>query len=177
MSSLEKFERFVSQFAYKPNPDQQSGERNDIEYKRLSRRVSQGERLVQEILERDCGMRYRHDFVAEFVIEEGGKRLRFDYYLSKERLMIEFDGDQHYSGSRFHRTRDEWTAAIQRDEVKNEYCRKEKISLLRIPQVYARHPLKLKTLLIDFLRRVKETPDPIIEVDLYFKLKSGKITL
>lgn len=176
MGSLEKFEQFVSRYRYVPG-ETREGERKEVVYKRWSRGVSLGERLVHDILERNCGLRYKHDFVTEFVTEQGGRRLRFDFFIPGDRLMVEFDGDQHYTGSKFYHTRGEWMDAVQRDEIKNGYCRTEKLSLLRIPSSYSRHPSKLRTLLVDFIHRVRNTDGPVIEVDLYFKLKSGYVTL
>jgi len=176
MGSLERFEQFVSRYVYTPGTQAQEP-RPPTRFKRHSLATSLGERLVGGVLEKDCGLRYKTDYSAEFVVEEGGRRLRFDFYVFKERLMIEFDGDQHYGGSRFHRTREDWLDAVRRDEVKNDYCRREKLSLLRIPQVYARHPTKLRALVTGFLDRVRKSPEPIFEVDLYFKIKSGQIIL
>jgi very-short-patch-repair endonuclease len=178
MNSLERFDQFVSRYAYKPAKEVPQGDGPRPTFKYFSRRgESTGERLVRGILDKDCSLRYKIDYLVEFVIEEDGRRLRFDFYLPRYRLMIEFDGDQHYGGSRFHRTREDWLDAVRRDEVKNNYCKREKISLLRIPQAYARHTTKLKTLITDFIKKVETSLEPIIELDLYFKIKSGQIIL
>jgi len=123
---------------------------------------------------REMGYKYMEDYACEYVVEELG-RLRFDFFLKKIKLFIEFDGSQHYEGSRFHTSREVWMEAIQRDERKNEFCRTRGYSLLRIPHVYSRKYPKLKQLVFEFINRVCFSPDPIVEVDLYFKWKAGKL--
>ena len=61
------------------------------------------------------------------------QKLKFDFYLHKYNLCIEFDGEQHFTekgAGYFHASLED----IQfRDSVKDEFCRVNGISLLRIP--------------------------------------------
>jgi len=188
-SSVERFEAFVSKFVYKPSSSTSSSStvselpKGELVY-RPPRGKSEGERLIQMILERDLGLRYQRDYLMEHVFEDMERRLRFDFYVrikplegKPKTLLIEFDGDQHYSGSRFHRTRTEWLEAIDRDELKNQYCREKGLSLLRVPQSLCKHPRRLTSLVVDFVDKVKNSDQNIIEVDLYFQMKAGKLTL
>ena len=134
---------------------------------------SEGERMVHRILN-ELGYRYMEDYYCEFSPEELGK-LRFDFFLSKVKLFIEFDGSQHYEGSRFHRTRGEWLEAIQRDELKNQFCKTRGYSLLRVPHIYVKDYRVFKDLVSEFINRVCFSSEPVIDVDLYFKWKAGKI--
>lgn len=136
---------------------------------------SEGERMVHRVLA-ELGYKYLEDYVCEFSVEELGK-LRFDFFLKKLKLFIEFDGSQHYEGSRFHRTRGDWLEAIGRDERKNQFCRERGYSLLRIPQIYVKDYRRFRDLVSEFLSRVCFSADPVIEVDLYFQWKSGKLFL
>jgi hypothetical protein len=158
----------------------------DIHPPAAPRGKSEGERLIQRILERELGLLYERDYLMEHVFEDMGRRLRFDFYVrikpftgggTDKILLIEFDGDQHYSGSRFHRTRTEWLDAIERDEIKNQYCREKGLSLLRVPQSLCKHLSKFTSLIVDFVDKVRESDRNIIDVDLYFKMKAGKLTL
>ena len=184
-SSVDRFEAFVSKFKYNPSSSSLTSlPGKDLVY-RAPRGKSEGERLIQRILERDLGLRYERDYLMEYVFEDMERRLRFDFYVRVKNitggidkiLLIEFDGDQHYSGSRFHRTRNEWLEAIDRDEIKNQYCREKCLSLLRVPQSLCKHPRRLTSLIVDFVDKVRNSDQNVIEVDLYFQLKAGKLTL
>ena len=183
-SSVDRFEAFVSKFKYNPSSSSLTSlPERELVY-RAPRGKSEGERLIQRILERDLGLRYERDYLMEYVFEDMERRLRFDFYVRVKPfegrtkiLLIEFDGDQHYSGSRFHRTRTEWLEAIDRDEIKNQYCREKGLSLLRVPQSLCKHPRRLVSLVVDFVDKVRNSDQNVIEVDLYFQLKAGKLTL
>lgn len=177
--TVSKFEEFVNKFSYKSATVEGSGQQEARE-KLITKcqvfRGSVGERLVKRILDDDLKLRHGIDYFTEHVFEDMGRRLRFDFYIKKYYVLIEFDGDQHYSGSKFHRTRAEWIDAIQRDEIKNRYCEDNKYSLLRVPQMYAKYPDKLRQLIIGFIDRV-DREGFVMDVDLYFRIKAGKQSL
>lgn len=173
-NTLLKFEDFVTKFTYKSLPVEGLSGNKLISKGKVT--GSQGERMVKQILERDLHLKYGIDYFTEHVFDNMGRNLRFDFYIKSHSLLIEFDGDQHYSGSRFHKTRSDWIEAIKRDEIKNKYCEENLYSLLRIPQVYSRYPDKLRRLIVQFFERV-DNEGFVIEVDLYFKLKAGMITI
>lgn len=57
-----------------------------------------------------------------------GRLLFFDFYLPDYNILIEYDGAQHY--------KDGWESVDvikYRDEIKNQYCKKNDIKLIRIP--------------------------------------------
>jgi len=61
-------------------------------------------------------------------------KLLFDFYLPKYNLIIEFDGMQHYEPIPWLHGRPDYNFEYQqlKDKIKNEYCIKNNISLLRI---------------------------------------------
>ena len=60
--------------------------------------------------------------------------LRFDFFLPKERILIECDGEQHFTQVKFfQRKRKDFTQAQERDRIKNAYCLAHQIPLFRIP--------------------------------------------
>lgn len=93
--------------------------------------LSKGEQKVREFL-----LKNNIDFQEEFKIDglEGinGGSLRFDFCVNivDKIVFIEYDGEQHFKPKfgdyEFHRT-------IYNDKVKNEYCLKNKLKLIRIP--------------------------------------------
>jgi very-short-patch-repair endonuclease len=57
--------------------------------------------------------------------------LPFDFYLNEYDLLIEFDGQQHFDKNCFYGER--FSEIVKNDRLKNNYCIKESISLLRFP--------------------------------------------
>ena len=59
---------------------------------------------------------------------------RFDFFLLQYNLLIEVDGAQHYKFSKiFHKKRQDFLKAQERDRRKNSYALSHNISLYRIP--------------------------------------------
>ena len=59
---------------------------------------------------------------------------RFDFFIPQYNLLIEVDGAQHYKFSKiFHKKRQDFLKAQERDRRKNSYALSHNISLYRIP--------------------------------------------
>lgn len=73
----------------------------------------------------------------EFKVVIDGKSYRFDFYLPKYNLFIEYDGQQHFEPVRFRGEKrdieEEFIKLQERDMIKNKYCEDNNINLLRIP--------------------------------------------
>ena len=54
---------------------------------------------------------------------------QFDFYLPDKNILIEYDGSQHFDKTSKFYSKD----LIQTDKIKNEYCSKNNIHLIRIP--------------------------------------------
>lgn len=74
----------------------------------------------------------RHTYIKEFSFKDLGRK-RFDFYLPKENMCIEFDGIQHYEAIGYFGGIDTLIATQNSDKVKNDYCKQNKIKLIRIP--------------------------------------------
>ena len=61
------------------------------------------------------------------------KELPFDFYLPEYNLCIEYDGIQHFKPVDFFGGEESFIKTQQRDAIKNDYCKKNNINLLRIP--------------------------------------------
>ena len=60
--------------------------------------------------------------------------LKFDFYIPKQNLIIEYDGEQHYKMyTSFYRTEKDFKDAKERDELKNKLLKEHNIDLIRIP--------------------------------------------
>lgn len=80
-----------------------------------------------------------------------GWQLRFDFYLPKENILIEYDGEQHfyYEKSSRWNTKENYEATKYRDEIKNQYCLNHNIRLIRIP--YTQKTLLSKEFLFNLI--------------------------
>lgn len=92
--------------------------------------MSKGEQRIADILQQN-----RIEFVQEKSFDDlRGGRFRFDFYLPKQNIIIEFDGQQHFQLQEFfQKDRKELLAYQERDRQKNSYCLAHKIKLYRIP--------------------------------------------
>ena len=58
--------------------------------------------------------------------------LPYDFYLPERNMCIEFDGEQHFRPVEFFGGEDAFKLRKKKDKIKNEYCEKNNIYLLRI---------------------------------------------
>ena len=96
--------------------------------------------------------------ISEYSVCINEKRYRFDFYLPDYNLMIEYDGSQHFVVSRFHKDNKEKNLQDlkniqEHDHIKNEYCKDNKINLLRIPYWDCEN---IETIIDDCLQRLND---------------------
>lgn len=102
---------------------------------------SRGEQKIRQWLELN-GITYQSEYIFNDCKDK--KPLPFDFYLSDYNLCIEYDGQQHYDDY-FYKTRKitNYRQAFEKckihDKIKTDYCKKNKIELLRIPYTEYRH--------------------------------------
>jgi len=106
---------------------------------------SLGERRVRETLET-----LEVEFVeqARFADCRDRQQLRFDFYVPSHRLLIEFDGRQHYQTSEKWGGEQELVDIRRRDAIKDRFAAKHNYRLLRIPYWQSQH---IDNLLLDAL--------------------------
>lgn len=97
--------------------------------------ISKGEDKVKEYLEE---YNIKYDIQHTFKDCKNINTLPFDFYLTEQGLLIEYDGEQHYRPVNFGGCSDDEALLIhnrtkKHDKIKNQYCLKNKIPLLRIP--------------------------------------------
>lgn len=81
--------------------------------------------------------KFKIEFEEQYTYDDcigikGVNKMPFDFYLPKYNLLIEADGQHHYK-KRFGRTEQEFIDTLHNDKLKDEYCKKNNINLLRIP--------------------------------------------
>ncbi len=94
------------------------------------------------------------EFVREKTFNEckskKNRKLRFDFWLPDYNTCIEFDGPQHYNATSYYGLESFKTIQIN-DKIKNEYCIKNNIQLIRIK--YEQHKQEEK--IINILKKLK----------------------
>jgi hypothetical protein len=99
---------------------------------------SKGEKEIKRILKLyniPCDSQY----VFDDLIGLGGGLLRFDVSIFKDeektklRCLIEYDGQQHYKWVKWMMSKRQFIILQKHDKLKNEYCKKNNIYLIRIP--------------------------------------------
>ena len=92
-------------------------------------RESMGERIISKYLD-DNNIKYikQYKFDSCYFIN----KLKFDFYLPELNTCLEYDGIQHYKPIDFFGGKKEFDKVKKRDKIKNEWCEKNKIRLIRI---------------------------------------------
>lgn len=87
---------------------------------------SAGEQKIRAYLDKHC-----IDYVPQKTFSPLNKsKYRFDFFLPKYNLAIEYQGEQHYQETNFFR--DNLETVQKRDEIKRKYCQDNGIELLEI---------------------------------------------
>lgn len=101
--------------------------------------MSAGEFIISQLLEVN-NIEYKQNYIEPLLYKETGKKLRFDFIIYNDdnsiNRIIEFDGRQHYDGPDtefWGRTLDTLADIKYRDQIKNDFCFRHNIPLLRIP--------------------------------------------
>lgn len=92
-------------------------------------------------------------YKPQYTVKSTRKRFDFCVLIKSSRLMIEFDGEQHFSAVEQWGGEDAYQKQKLTDQEKNEWCEKNKIPLLRIR--YDQKPL-INDLIEDFLKNPNE---------------------
>lgn len=89
------------------------------------RKASKGEERIREILEE-----LQIQYIQQYSIL--GK-YKIDFYIPDIKTAIEYDGEQHYFPIEYFGGKESFIKNQERDKIKNEYCIKNNIRLVRIP--------------------------------------------
>ena len=92
-------------------------------------KTSKGELKIIDYLERNDIIFHREKTFEGLIYVTS---LRFDFYLPKYNVCIEYDGEQHFKPIKHFGGDEMFKIIVERDTIKNEYCLINKIPLLRI---------------------------------------------
>lgn len=95
---------------------------------------SKGETKICQLLKENNITFEREKTFKDFIYEDTGFHPKYDFYLPQYNRLIEFDGQQHYQES-FWGKEEGYTLEFRqkRDKIKNQYAKKNNITLIRIP--------------------------------------------
>lgn len=94
---------------------------------------SKGERMTSQVLD-ELGIKYKREYSFDDCLGKKCRRLYFDFYLPKYNTLIEYDGKQHFEP--LPNREYEFEETLERDEIKNNYAKNNKIKLIRIPYTF-----------------------------------------
>lgn len=113
-----------------------------------SKNMSAGESKIKIILDENNIPYQKEKIFYDFKYEDTNQFPRFDFFVNNS-YIIEFDGEQHfqYRKNGFF-TKENFINIQKKDQIKNEWCFKNNIPIIRIPY-YKLKDLELKDLLLD----------------------------
>lgn len=98
-----------------------------IRCKYCSDTVSTGELLIQQYLDDK-----RISYIYQYQVNINNSIHIFDFYLPELNSIIEFNGKQHYEAVPFFGGEPKFEKTVERDLIKEQYCKEKKIKLITI---------------------------------------------
>lgn len=112
--------------------------------------ISKGELKIIQILNEN-NIKYKQQKIFKDCLSDKNNFLRFDFYINNQ-YIIEYDGEQHFIpisfGSQIETKEEKFEKIKKYDKIKNDYCKKNNISLIRIPYTHY-NELNIKDLLLE----------------------------
>ena len=93
---------------------------------------SYGEIKIRLLLEEHQIPYEKEKTFEDCVNPETNKQYRFDFYVNNE-YIVEFDGEQHFKPIEYFGGQEYFETCKARDKKKNDYCKENKIPIIRIP--------------------------------------------
>lgn len=110
-----------------------------------SESVSYHEMFISNIL-RESGIDFYTEKSFNSCVGLGGKPLRFDFYIPDSNLLIEYDGEQHFRPIKYFNGTAGFDRLKKNEKIKEEFCKKNNIQLLRLPYTMTDEEIKKEIL-------------------------------
>jgi len=94
-------------------------------------KLSKGIKNICNILEQN-NISYKKEVSIDGCVSKNNIPLRFDLYLTKLDIYIEYDGEQHFKQVSSWGGTASFLKTLERDNIKNEFCKQHNINLYRI---------------------------------------------
>lgn len=114
--------------------------------------LSTGEALISRILDKEKVTYIKQKKFEDCTNLRKGRycyKLPFDFYVPEKNTCIEYDGLQHFEPVKHFGGEERFKQRLILDKIKNKYCKKNKIKLLRVP--YYLKPSEVEELIISKL--------------------------
>ena len=99
--------------------------------------ISKGEYLISKLL-LENNILFKKQFSFDECLSSSGNKLKFDFAVfenEKINFLIEFDGEQHFKIVEAFGGEKDFLKRQENDKIKNEYCQKNNIKLVRISNI------------------------------------------
>lgn len=93
-------------------------------------RLSRGEIQIHNFLKK---RNIEYEYEKKFMGCEDKLQLTFDFYIPNLNCCIEYDGEQHFNPVSYFGGQERFKDIQRKDEIKNIFCKKSNIKLIRIP--------------------------------------------
>jgi hypothetical protein len=93
--------------------------------------TSKGELMIEKFLI-EKNIKYVFQKTFDDCINENNRKMKFDFYLPSQNILIEYDGKQHFEPIKYFGGRKAFIIRQQYDKIKNDYAEINKIKLIRI---------------------------------------------
>lgn len=98
--------------------------------------ISKGEAAIIKLLESNKIEYIYQKTFPTCIFPSTKAKLKFDFYIPQENYLIEFDGEQHFKLSESSIWKEKIQTLKQRDNFKNQWCKENNITLIRIPYTH-----------------------------------------
>lgn len=132
---------------------------------------SSGERFVALALDR-MGMHYQRQ--KTFPSCRDKRPLRFDFHIPKLKVLVEYDGQQHFQSVEHWGGEESLRDGVRRDKIKGRWAKRNGYRLVRIPFTTRDIPAAIELELVDLHQRRLLKPDPAVKDLPQVVLKAAK---
>lgn len=96
------------------------------------KKISKGEMKISQFLD-SHNIEYTREQTFKECVNSNGNLLRFDFYLEKYNLLIEYQGNHHYGPVNKHkRAKRVYESTVIHDAIKDSFAYQNKINLIKI---------------------------------------------
>ena len=123
-------------------------------------KASLGEMLIEKIL-KEHNVEYKKEYIFDDFKTKYKGVPKFDFAIfEKEKLkyLIEYDGEQHFHSTSGWNSEECLLNTTKRDKLKNEYCKRNNIPLIRIPYTLY-ESLKLEDIMLETSKYIKSSEE------------------
>lgn len=132
---------------------------------------SKGELYIEKWLNK-----HNIDYITETHLSWLPSKLRYDFVIPKQKIIIEFDGQQHREYTEYFGTYEKFLHLQENDKIKNELAIENGYNLFRIPYQYHNHLNEILTLIIGSTTIPQGSRGKCLEINSSFLTNAATLT-